>query len=119
MTDREKLTEAMVRAIGEKYGYRTVEGGYYIFVGALQPPMPVDDIAEVALTAIEAAWVRDHGVTHAAVRDGEDEWHIECRFADGTKFAAVHVDYDREALAHFIADALNAAPAPTSPEEGA
>jgi hypothetical protein len=42
----------------------------------------------------------------ATVRDGDDEWHIECRFADGQKFAAVTVVKEApgaEAIAHDIA----------------
>ena len=51
-------------------------------------------------------------VQFATVRDGGDEWHIECRFKDGQKFAAVTVDKDQEALADWIAKAL-ATPART------
>jgi hypothetical protein len=50
-------------------------------------------------------------VIHATVRDADDEWHIECRFNDGQKFAAVRVDKGHEALADFIAKAI-IAPAP-------
>lgn len=46
-------------------------------------------------------------VTSATVRDGGDEWHIECRFSDGQKFAAITVDRECEALAHQVAKALN------------
>lgn len=46
-------------------------------------------------------------VTHCTIRDGGDEWHIECRFKDGQKFAAVLVDKECEDLAHEIADHLN------------
>lgn len=63
------------------------------------------------------------GVT---VRDGDDSWHLECRFADdGQKFAAVEVAKDApgaESIAHNIAhmllagrnaaDALDRLPAP-------
>jgi len=41
------------------------------------------------------------------VRDGGDFWHLECRFADGQKFAAVQVDKDHEKLADEIAAYLN------------
>jgi hypothetical protein len=58
------------------------------------------------------------GVVHATVRDGDDDWHIECRFADGQKFAAVTVDREHEELAHFIAAAL-AQPRPEQVEDEA
>ncbi|ANI78994.1 hypothetical protein [Sphingobium sp. EP60837] len=44
----------------------------------------------------------------ATVRDGDDEWHIECRFKDGQKFAAIIVDKDHEDLADWIAAAITA-----------
>lgn len=47
-------------------------------------------------------------VQYATVRDGGDEWHIECRFKDGQKFAAVTVDKDHEDLADWIATAITA-----------
>ena len=31
-------------------------------------------------------------VTHATIRDADDELHIECRFVDGQKFAAITID---------------------------
>ncbi len=50
-------------------------------------------------------------VIYATVRAGGPEndpcWDIECRFNDGQKFAAIHVDHSMEKLAHFICDALN------------
>ncbi len=46
-------------------------------------------------------------VVEATVRDGDDEWHIECRFSDGQKIAAVTVDREFERLAHQISDGLN------------
>jgi hypothetical protein len=49
-----------------------------------------------------------HGVVYATVRDGgDDTWHIECRFENGEKYAAVQVDSEKEALAHWIAEALS------------
>lgn len=45
-------------------------------------------------------------VRYATVRDGRDEWHIECRFKDGQKFAAVTVDKEHEDLADWIASAI-------------
>ena len=47
-------------------------------------------------------------VMFCTVRDGCDEWHIECRMSDGQKGAFVKVDYPFEQLAQRIADFLNA-----------
>lgn len=47
-----------------------------------------------------------------AVRDGGDEWHIECRMSDGQKGAFVVVDKEFEALAEQVATLLNNASAP-------
>lgn len=41
------------------------------------------------------------------VRDGVDEWHIECRFSDGQKFAAITVDREFQQLADLVASLLN------------
>jgi hypothetical protein len=41
------------------------------------------------------------------VRDGGDFWHLECRFDDGQKFAAVQVSIEHEKLADEIAAYLN------------
>jgi hypothetical protein len=46
-------------------------------------------------------------LAYCTVRDGDDEWHIECRFDDGQKFAAVKVAIEFPQLAHRIADFLN------------
>jgi hypothetical protein len=46
-------------------------------------------------------------LTYCTVRDGGDDWHIECSFADGQKFAAVQVDIEFPQLAHRIANFLN------------
>jgi hypothetical protein len=46
-------------------------------------------------------------VIDATVRDGLDEWHIECRFDNGEKFAAVTVDYNKPELAQKIARFLS------------
>jgi hypothetical protein len=52
-------------------------------------------------------------VTHATIRDGGDELHIECRFSDGQKFAAITVDSEFPGLAQWIVAALVASqPAP-------
>lgn len=48
-------------------------------------------------------------VTYATVRDAEDELHIECRFSDGQKFAAVTVAQGFDNLAHRIETMLNGA----------
>lgn len=50
---------------------------------------------------------REPVVTYATIRDGCDEWHLECRFSDGQKFAAVIVDKDFEGLAEQICADLN------------
>lgn len=47
-------------------------------------------------------------VIRATVRDADDELHIECRFSDGQKFAAVRVDSDFPELANRIASFLSA-----------
>ena len=46
---------------------------------------------------------REPHVTYATVRDAGDELHIECRFDDGQKFAAVTVDVEFPELATAIA----------------
>jgi hypothetical protein len=52
---------------------------------------------------------RRAGVLYATVRcgDEEDDYDIECRFANGEKYAAVKVCAQKEELAHFIADVLS------------
>lgn len=47
-------------------------------------------------------------VVRATVRDADDKLHIECRFSDGQKFAAVIVDADFPVLAQKIAEFLSA-----------
>jgi hypothetical protein len=47
-------------------------------------------------------------VIRATVRDADDELHIECRFSDCQKFAAVRVDSDFPELANRIASFLSA-----------
>lgn len=46
-------------------------------------------------------------VNFATVRDCEDELHVECRFWDGQKFAAVTVDRNFPQLAQDIATYLS------------
>jgi len=46
-------------------------------------------------------------VEFATIRECEDDYHIECRFADGQKYAAVTVDIAQEKMAHDICDFLN------------
>jgi hypothetical protein len=41
------------------------------------------------------------------IRECEDEFHLECRFKDGQKFAAVTVDINCETLATEICNFLN------------
>ena len=52
-------------------------------------------------------------VIFATVRNAEDELHIECRFSDGQKFAAITVDADFPELAAAVADFLNSRAAAT------
>jgi hypothetical protein len=42
-----------------------------------------------------------------AVREGDDEWHIECRFSDGQKYAAIKLDGACPQLATRVAALLN------------
>lgn len=44
---------------------------------------------------------------YVTIRDGGDDWHLECRFPDGQKYAAVLVDIENKKLAHLICDFLN------------
>ena len=49
-------------------------------------------------------------VSYSTVRDGDYEWHIEVRFKDGQKFAAITIDKelkDAEKLADFINNLIN------------
>lgn len=46
-------------------------------------------------------------VNFATVRDGDDELHIECRFWDGQKIAAIVVDREFPQLAQDIANYLS------------
>ena len=44
----------------------------------------------------------------AAVNEhGEDEWHIECWFPSGNKYAPIVVDGGEEALADWICEQIN------------
>ena len=45
---------------------------------------------------------REAKVIHATLRDGDGEIHIECRFDDGQKFAAIVVDDQFPQLAEDI-----------------
>lgn len=51
--------------------------------------------------------MKEPKVTYATVREGDEELHIECRFDDGQKFAAVKVEDGFDGLAHGICDWLN------------
>ena len=44
---------------------------------------------------------------YCTVREGDAEWHLECRFFDGQKYAAIRVDGACPDLAHRIAALLN------------
>lgn len=49
-------------------------------------------------------------VSYSTIRDGDDELHIEVRFKDGQKFAAITIDKklkDSEKLANFIDYLIN------------
>lgn len=49
-----------------------------------------------------------HGVRYATVRDtDEGDLHVECRFRDCQKYAAVQVDGDQPELAYAIAQFLS------------
>ena len=48
----------------------------------------------------------------ATIRDAENEIHIECRFSDGQKFAAVKVDPYFPQLAQALVAYMNAELAP-------
>jgi len=47
-------------------------------------------------------------VIHAVSGSGRDEWHIECRFPSGEKYAPVVVDGDHEDLADWLCAQINA-----------
>lgn len=42
-----------------------------------------------------------------AIEDNNTVWHIECRFSNGEKYAAIKVDGQDERLAHLIVALLN------------
>ena len=44
---------------------------------------------------------------YCTVREGDDEWHLECRFSDGQKYAAILVDGECPRLAERVASLLN------------
>lgn len=44
---------------------------------------------------------------YCTVREGDDEWHLECRFSDGQKYAAIRVDGACPRLAERVASLLN------------
>lgn len=53
------------------------------------------------------ATVREAISTQEAAGGKESEWHIECRFEDGQKYAAIKVVHEMEALADLVAELLN------------
>ena len=60
---------------------------------------------------------KPHGVAYCTIReasagDHDDDliYHLECRFENGEKFAAVHVDHGKPELADFLAGAINGPP---------
>ena len=85
--------------------------GGYLLVADL-----IDEAVEVSRELIrldEALRARqeeppNHGVSFCTIRDGGDEWHLECRMVNGQKGAFVRVDKECEGLADFLAAKLNA-----------
>lgn len=62
----------------------------------------------------QAAAREEPHITYVTIRDSMDELHLECRFDDGQKFAAVKVAMDFDRLANQICDFLNATAADTA-----
>ena len=46
-------------------------------------------------------------VKYCTVREGDSEWHLECRFSDGQKYAAIKIDEACPELATRVAALLN------------
>ena len=44
---------------------------------------------------------------YCTVREGDSEWHLECRFSDGQKYAAIKIDEACPGLATRVAALLN------------
>ena len=44
---------------------------------------------------------------YCTVREGDSEWHLECRFSDGQKYAAIKIDGACPELATRVAALLN------------
>ena len=44
---------------------------------------------------------------YCTVREGDSEWHLECRFSDGQKYAAIKIDEAYPELATRVAALLN------------
>ena len=57
--------------------------------------------------SVETVYQTEPKVVFATVRDAEVEIHIECRFSDGQKFAAIVVDGEFPSLATQICEMLN------------
>jgi hypothetical protein len=51
--------------------------------------------------------MKEPALMRCAVREGDDEWHIECRFSDGQKYAAIKLDGACPQLATRVAALLN------------
>ena len=45
-------------------------------------------------------------VKYCTVREGDSEWHLECRFSDGQKYAAIKIDEACPELATRVAALL-------------
>ena len=76
-----------------------------------------EPISSAAPAEAEQPAASEPTVTYATIRDGDDELHIECRFSDGQKFAAITVDKDFPGLAQTVANALAAHPAQQTASE--
>lgn len=57
--------------------------------------------------SVEIVYRTEPKVVFATVRDAIDDIHIECRFSDGQKFAAITVDSEFPSLARQICEMLN------------
>lgn len=72
-------------------------GRLNMLLHALPGPKPADDPGLPAFATVRMA----------VEADGDNVHSIECRFQDGQKFAAVHVEDVCETLAYFVRDAIN------------
>jgi hypothetical protein len=74
----------------------------------LEPVSGVEAVGITGAVLADHSWPTDPGIpAWATVRDAGERWHIECRFPDGQKYAAVEVSVECLDLAQFICDAIN------------